>query len=167
MKYTFDTTRAITNMLFTGTRKEVPDMKIIFCHGGCTISYLSTRIAGQSTLPFQGSHDFGGSMDELKEYCFDLAAATAQAQLPALTSWCGSSQLLVGSDCKYILCISYSSTLTISYISLFSGKRMIPTAQATLANYSGLTLKDQLAIKHGNSLCIFPTNLEKLSKQKK
>ena len=101
IEYTFDTTRAITNLLFTGTRQRFPKMQMIFSHGGGTIPYLSSRIASQSTLPWQGGRVAADSMKELQGYWFDLAVATSSIQMAGLKEFVGVGQLLYGTDCKH------------------------------------------------------------------
>jgi hypothetical protein len=101
IEYPFDTTRAIANLLTTGSRTRHPDIKFIFGHGGGTLPFLGPRIAGITSLPFQGGFNPKESLDELKGYYFDLASTTSHSQLAALNSWCGAGRLLTGSDCLY------------------------------------------------------------------
>ena len=100
IEYTFDTTRAVTNLIFTGAAKKYPNTNLIFSHGGGTVPFLSSRIAGQASLPSQGARDPGETMGLLKRFYFDLAAATSAPQLSALAAFCGPSQLLMGTDCE-------------------------------------------------------------------
>lgn len=103
IEYCFDTTRAVTSMLFSGARKKYPKINLIFSHGGGAVPFLAGRISGQSSLPFQGGMNPRESMEEMKGYYYDLAAAHGPPQLAALNSWVGSSQLLIGSDSKLFL----------------------------------------------------------------
>ena len=41
----FETTRAVTNLIYTGTTDRCPDIKYILAHGGGTIPFLAWRIA--------------------------------------------------------------------------------------------------------------------------
>ena len=50
-EFTFDTTRAITNMLYSGTLERFPSIRYIVSHAGGTIPYLAWRISGASYLP--------------------------------------------------------------------------------------------------------------------
>lgn len=101
IEYCFDTTRAVTNMLLSGARKQFPKMNLIFSHGGGTLPFLAGRIIGQAGIPHQGGLNPRESSEELKGYYFDLASAHTAPQLAALNEWVGSSQLLIGSDSQF------------------------------------------------------------------
>ncbi len=103
IEYTFDSTRAITNLLFTRSRKRFPDIKMIFSHGGGALPFLAHRLALQTTFPFHGGYDFDESLEELKGYYYDTAVGTSEPQLAALNALVGSQKLLVGSDCESLL----------------------------------------------------------------
>ncbi len=45
VEYVFDTTRAIVNLIYTGTLKRCPDIRFIVAHGGGTVPFLAERIA--------------------------------------------------------------------------------------------------------------------------
>ena len=101
IEYPFETTRAITNILFKRARAKFPDVKIIFPHGGGTLPFLSNRIESQATIPsYSGGQDIEVTAAELKGYYFDLCTANGFAQLTALKAYVGSGNLLSGSDCK-------------------------------------------------------------------
>lgn len=101
IEYTFETTRAIANLLFSGSRKRYRNIKFVFSHGGGTLPFVASRIVGMASLPFHGGHDPRESMAELKGYYFDLAAVTSLPQLAALNAFVGSSQLVIGSDSTF------------------------------------------------------------------
>jgi hypothetical protein len=83
IEYTFDTTRAITTLLFTRTRQRFLDVNIIFSHGGGVLPFMAHRLGLQSTLPFHGGYEYDESLKELKSYYYDLAVCGSDPQLAA------------------------------------------------------------------------------------
>jgi 6-methylsalicylate decarboxylase len=100
IEYTFDTTRAIANLLFTQTRARYPNINMIFSHGGGTLPFLANRLALQSTLPFQGGRNYNESLAELRGYYYDTAVTFGNPQFAALKEFVGSRRMLTGSDCE-------------------------------------------------------------------
>jgi predicted TIM-barrel fold metal-dependent hydrolase len=109
IEYPFETTRAITNILFKKARAKFPDVKIIFPHGGGTLPFLAERIIAQAGIPYQGGQDAAATTAQLKEYYFDLCTANGVAQLTALNTYIGAKKLVAGSDCQYYVVPIYPS----------------------------------------------------------
>jgi 6-methylsalicylate decarboxylase len=101
IEYTFDTTRAIANLLFTQTRRRFPDVQMIFSHGGGALPFLADRLALQTTLPFHGGRNREESYKELQSYYYDTAVTIGNPQFAALKEFVGASRILTGSDCMY------------------------------------------------------------------
>jgi 6-methylsalicylate decarboxylase len=88
LEFMFDTTRMLTNMIFTGAKKRFSQIKIIFTYGGGTIPYLITRIETLEQVLGPGKGRGRLSPAEIREglatFYYDLTAATSPAQLFAL-----------------------------------------------------------------------------------
>ncbi|TAI67026.1 amidohydrolase family protein [Bradyrhizobium sp. Leo170] len=102
LEFVFDTTRMVTNLVVTGTKKRFSDIKIIATHGGGTIPFLASRIQILE-------HTFGVGpgllelspqdvKDGLASFYYDLTGATSEAQLLAILKLVPVSQLLIGLD---------------------------------------------------------------------
>lgn len=102
IEYPFDTTRAITNLLWVQARKKFPNIKLIFSHGGGALPFLADRLGIQTTLPFQGGRDFNESLAELKSYYYDTAVVFGNPQIAALKEFVGADKLVTGSDCEFL-----------------------------------------------------------------
>jgi predicted TIM-barrel fold metal-dependent hydrolase len=98
-----DTTRAIVNLLLSGSFVKFRDIKWIFSHGGGTIPMLAGRINF-----FHGSSKSlaeiapNGIEEEFKRLYYDTANATHPASMAALLKLIPSSQITYGSDYPYV-----------------------------------------------------------------
>jgi predicted TIM-barrel fold metal-dependent hydrolase len=50
VEFVFDTTRAIVNLIYSGTLERYPDFRLILAHGGGTVPYLAGRLAMATDL---------------------------------------------------------------------------------------------------------------------
>src|SRR5260370_22444587 len=98
----FDTTRMLTNMIFSGDKKRLSKITIISTHGGGTIPYLMTRIETLEKVFGPGKDRLHLSPAEIREglasFYYDLTAATSPGQLFALQQMVPASHLLMGFD---------------------------------------------------------------------
>src|SRR5439155_8061485 len=80
-----DTTRAITNLVLTGTLQRFPDIRFIFSHAGGTITAVAGRIDGfigrRPDLAAVAPDGFG---TELAKFYYDIAGAADAAAMAAL-----------------------------------------------------------------------------------
>jgi predicted TIM-barrel fold metal-dependent hydrolase len=102
-EFLFDTTRAITSLLFSGTVSRCPEIRFIFCHGGGTMTVLAHRIGTfVDRHPEHAALFPHGLRAELERFSYDLANTTNEPAFSALTSLIPVSQLLFGSDYPYL-----------------------------------------------------------------
>lgn len=101
-EYTFDSVRAMENLLFTGQRRSYSNINIIFPHGGGVMPFVATRIAGQAAVVSNGSINASDTLDQFRGYFFDTASATSAAQLWAVKEFYGRdvSKMVLGTDCE-------------------------------------------------------------------
>jgi predicted TIM-barrel fold metal-dependent hydrolase len=102
LEYFFDTTRAITSLLFNGTFAAFPDVRFIFAQAGGAITALAPRIAAWGAR----QHRFAaaiphGAFHELQKQYFDIASATNPLTMAALMHFAPASQIVFGSDAPY------------------------------------------------------------------
>lgn len=99
LEYGFDTTRAITNILFSGTALRYPDISWIFCHGGGTTPFLAERLVRAPGInKALAQHVPNGVMAELRRFHYDVAQVAHPMALAALTALVPISQILWGTD---------------------------------------------------------------------
>jgi predicted TIM-barrel fold metal-dependent hydrolase len=102
IEFPFDTMRAITSLLFTGTFTRCPDIRFVFSHGGGVLPMLAGRLEGMvSQRPDFAQHLPHGVAHELRRQYYDTAGIVNPVAFNAIRQLVGSSQLLFGSDVPF------------------------------------------------------------------
>jgi 6-methylsalicylate decarboxylase len=97
-----DTTRTITDIVFSGTAVRCPDVKFIFSHAGGTLPFITERLIKMPVLdPKLAARVPRGVLHELKRFHYDTAWAAHPGALASLTKLVDVSQILLGSDYPY------------------------------------------------------------------
>jgi 6-methylsalicylate decarboxylase len=97
-----DTTRTITDLVFSGTAARCPDLRFIFSHAGGTLPFLTERLIKMPVLdPKLASRVPNGVLHELKRFYYDVAWSAHPGALASLTKLVNVSQILFGSDYPY------------------------------------------------------------------
>jgi 6-methylsalicylate decarboxylase len=100
VEYVFDTTRAIVNLIFTGTLKRCPDIRFIVAHGGGTVPFLVQRIS-----MLEGHRRAKGVTDvipTLRALYYEIASTTAGYALRSLQELADPTHILWGSDLPFV-----------------------------------------------------------------
>jgi predicted TIM-barrel fold metal-dependent hydrolase len=99
IEFMFETTRAVTHLLLSGTLERCPKIRFIVPHAGAALPTLSDRIAG--TIPALGLAN-PPTPDQiaarLRGLHYDLAGFVVPKMLPSLLAVAPARQLLYGSD---------------------------------------------------------------------
>ncbi|KAJ5678741.1 hypothetical protein N7462_006985 [Penicillium macrosclerotiorum] len=101
LEFMFDTTRALTSLITSGTVTRCSDIKFLICHCGATFPPIQARIAEFSPLLLKNGKSING--EQIKEllqgqFYFDLAGVPFPDQIHGLLRHVDSSRLLYGSD---------------------------------------------------------------------
>ena len=105
LEFTFDTTRAVTSLIYSGMRRRYPNFSLIATHAGGTVPFLAERLAGATRLMPTGYGEEITPQDVaevLKTFHFDLTAAASPVALTALLSITTPDRLLAGFDFPYM-----------------------------------------------------------------
>jgi predicted TIM-barrel fold metal-dependent hydrolase len=95
----FDTTRAITSLLFSGSFSKYPNIKFVFSHAGGATAPIVERIARLATLDKQVAARLpDGPLAEMKRLYFDTATSIKPENLGAIMRLVGAEKILFGSD---------------------------------------------------------------------
>ena len=138
LEFMFETTRAVTDLVLSGTLERHPNVKLIVPHGGAALPVLADRIAlSAAVLP--GMNVTPASvMASLNRLYYDTAGAPLPRQLPALRTFADPARLLYGSDWPF--------TPEPAVARLLVALDTAMAAEADLLN----------AIRHGNAAKLFP-----------
>jgi predicted TIM-barrel fold metal-dependent hydrolase len=100
VEYVFDTTRAVVNLIHSGTVNRCPDIRFIIAHGGGTVPFLAQRIAMMEG--HRGAKRVSGVIPSLKSFYYEIASTTSRFALCSLEELVGPSQILWGSDLPFV-----------------------------------------------------------------
>lgn len=137
LEFPFDTTRAVTSLLISGTFARCRRIRFIFSHAGGAIPFLAGRIARLERRPeFRGQLP-DGVLAELKRLYFDTALSANEFAFASLLRLVAVEQVLFGSDYPFA---------------------PEDTMRATVAGLAALDLSAPAleAIERGNALRLFP-----------
>jgi predicted TIM-barrel fold metal-dependent hydrolase len=148
----FDTTRMLTNMIFSGAKNRFSKIKIISTHGGGTIPYLMTRIETLEKVFGPGKGRVRLSPAEIREglasFYYDLTAATSPAQLFGLQQMVPLSHLVMGFDNPFMPAWTF------------------PPAIQEMQRWNGFSDTDVSSIAHRNAESLYPALAGRLQKSK-
>jgi 6-methylsalicylate decarboxylase len=135
IEFVFDTTRAVTNLVYSGTLERCPYIHFIVAHAGGTIPFLAYRIAmGQIMLPGVPQ----GALTYLKQLYYDTALSVNPNALRSLQALVDASHILFGSDYPFAPEVA---------VSLFV---------QGIQNFDGFDEYARKAIERESALALFP-----------
>jgi predicted TIM-barrel fold metal-dependent hydrolase len=101
IEFPFDTTRAIMNLLYTGTFSRCQRLRFVFSHGGGALPMLQSRMKAAAQLPQFAGRLRNGFEGELRRHYYDTASASSAPSFAALSKLIPNSQILFGTDYPY------------------------------------------------------------------
>jgi predicted TIM-barrel fold metal-dependent hydrolase len=100
-----DTTRAIANLIFTGTVAQFPDIKFIFSHAGGTVPFIYQRLTRYPAMDRALGLGKGidakvpeGVLAALRGFYYDTAQEAFPIAMQALAKLVSTSQIVFGTD---------------------------------------------------------------------
>lgn len=95
LEFAFDTVRAVTDLILTGTFQRYAGIQWIFTHGGGPLPLLADRVELFRALL---APDADPVADQARNLWFDMAGTPFPHQVPAVERAFGTERLLYGSD---------------------------------------------------------------------
>jgi predicted TIM-barrel fold metal-dependent hydrolase len=136
VEYMFDTTRAIVNLIFTGTLRRYPDIRLIVAHGGGAVPFLAQRISmleGHRKAP-----EVADVIPSLRALYYEIASTTTGYALRSLQELTDRTHILWGSDLPFVY-----------------GERLQEEVDHWEA-YDGFNAAERMAVEEFNALQLFP-----------
>lgn len=98
LEFMFDTTRAVANLVYSGTLERHQDIKWIVAHAGAAVPYLAWRISLANSEPQYLANAPRGAMAYLKTLYYDTALSPTRYSMASLLELVEPTQILFGSD---------------------------------------------------------------------
>ncbi len=137
VEFLFDTVRAVTSLLFSGTFSRFAGIRFIFSHAGSAVPVFAGRISRLAHLtPGVAQRLPDGALRELKKLYYELAQTTGKEALAPLMQLVSSKNVLYGSD------FPWTPTKLADTVACVSG--------------FGFSLTELSDIERGNALRLFP-----------
>jgi predicted TIM-barrel fold metal-dependent hydrolase len=113
-----DTTRAIANLVFSGTASRYPNIRFIFSHAGGAMPYIYQRFAAYPLLDKGlglglniGEKVPSGVLKTLQSFYYDTAQTAYPTAMEPLKKLIGTSQILFGTDYPFRASADYVKAL--------------------------------------------------------
>jgi predicted TIM-barrel fold metal-dependent hydrolase len=100
VEYVFDTTRAIVNLIYSGTLRRCPNIRFIVAHGGGTVPFLAQRIAMMEG--HRGANGVTDVIPTLRSLYYEIAGTTSGFALRSLQELANPGHILWGSDLPFV-----------------------------------------------------------------
>jgi predicted TIM-barrel fold metal-dependent hydrolase len=138
VEFLLDTTRAISNLILSGTLEEYPDCTFIMPHAGGAIASIADRVAEISSRLLPSPTNEIDFLAHLRSFYYDLAGFPVPRQLLSVLGLIDTDHLLFGSDWP------------------FTAEPSIAAQVALIESTDLLTDNDRRLIDRTNALALFP-----------
>jgi len=98
IEFPFDTTRAVTSLLYAGAFAHWPGVSFIFSHGAGAVPMLSQRIVALAQMTDSVADPLG----QLSHLYADAVTTTSRPAFAAATELLGHERIVFGSDYPYV-----------------------------------------------------------------
>jgi predicted TIM-barrel fold metal-dependent hydrolase len=102
IEYATDTTRAIVRMIFSGSSRRYPNIRMIWSHAGGTLPFLNFRFIREAQLERYKTLLPDGYLPEARRFYYDTAQAAQAAPMGALLKTVPLSHIVFGTDYPYL-----------------------------------------------------------------
>jgi predicted TIM-barrel fold metal-dependent hydrolase len=142
IEFPFDTVRAAVSLVYSGTLKHCPNLRLLLSHAGGALPMLASRIAAMSALPLIDPRPAGGAEEvraQLAKIYYDLALSANPIAFNALRQITTLDHITFGTDYPFSGALGLDLQI-----------KSFDAIKATLSE------DDQRKIESGNALSLFP-----------
>jgi 6-methylsalicylate decarboxylase len=101
-EFTFETVRAVTNLIYTGTLERYPRMRVQLAHLGGAVPFLAHRLASLADRePSQAAEAPAGALSYLRNLYYDTGLANNEPALASTLKIASPGQIIFGTDWPY------------------------------------------------------------------
>jgi 6-methylsalicylate decarboxylase len=101
-EFPFDTTRAVVNLIYSGTLERCPGIRVQVAHLGGTVPFLAHRIAEWAGRdPSRAEAAPAGALSYLRRLYYDTGLANNSITLAAASELAGLPRIVFGTDWPY------------------------------------------------------------------
>jgi 6-methylsalicylate decarboxylase len=101
-EFPFDTTRAVVNLIYSGTLERAPSVRLQVPHLGGTVTFLAHRVASLETRePEKAALAPRGALDALRRLYYDTGLSNNEVALAAVRTLAPLQQIVFGTDWPY------------------------------------------------------------------
>ena len=139
IEYTFDTTRAAANLLFSGAIERFPRIRFILSHAGGALPYLAWRLHVASAISTRiPQWSYARLLKGLRRFWYDTALSAGPELMECLLSVVGPERVVFGTDWP------------------FGTASVVKEMVRNLSSPDFLSAAQRAAIARGNSRTLFP-----------
>ena len=142
-EFTFGTTRAIVNLIYSGTFERYPNVKFQFAHLGGTAPFLAPRIASLADrMPNLAAEAPAGGFDYLRRLYYDTGLANHRVPLASMLEVTSADRVVFGTDWPYLVLpegpdpapgLAEVDAAHLEHIEHLNAKSLLPRLAAALA----------------------------------
>ncbi len=136
----FDTTRAITNLLFTGVVARYPRIRFIVSHAGGVIPFLLFRLGTLASERGASEYLAEGAAAQLRRLYYDVAQSASPVPVHALLEIADPDRILFGTDYPFAR----------------NGEAVLDQTIAEFRKVAGLDPALRRRIEYDNAKALFP-----------
>lgn len=138
LEFPMDTTRAVVNLVLTGTLDRYPHIRFVIPHSGGALSVLADRVQVLGAIATASASPSIDVIAALRRLYYDVAGLPLPRALPALLNLVDADQLLYGSDFP------------------FTPAAIVESLATVLAETSVLNEEQRQQMVYGNACRLFP-----------